>query len=74
MPEFCTGARNLLLGKDSKAIKENRVMTCQSLSGTGALYLGFEFLKTYLPRFVYIPNPTWLNHKNIINDCNLKFI
>ena len=74
MPEFCTGARNLILGKDSQAIKENRVATCQSLSGTGALYLGFDFLKNYLPRFVYIPNPTWLNHKNILNDCNMKWI
>jgi len=46
----------------------------QSISGTGALSLGFEFLKTYLPRFIYIPNPTWLNHKGIIDDCGLKYI
>lgn len=49
-------------------------MSCQAISGTGALYIGFEFLKTYLPRFVYIPNPTWLNHKNILDDCGLKYI
>ena len=47
--------------------------TCQSISGTGAVYLGFDFLRHYLPRPVYIPNPTWLNHKNIIDDCSLKW-
>jgi len=31
-------------------------------------------LKHHLPRFVYIPDPTWLNHKNIIEDCGLKWI
>ena len=48
--------------------------TTQTLSGTGALYIGFDFLKHHLPRFVYIPDPTWLNHKNIIEDCGLKWI
>lgn len=42
--EFCQGARNLLFGKNSLAVSENRVATCQSLSGTGALSLGFQFL------------------------------
>jgi aspartate/tyrosine/aromatic aminotransferase len=50
------------------------VATTQTLSGTGALYIGFDFLKHHLPRFVYIPDPTWLNHKNIIEDCGLKWI
>jgi aspartate aminotransferase len=50
------------------------VATCQTLSGTGALSLGFDFLSEYLPRFVYISNPTWLNHKNIIEHVGLKWI
>lgn len=74
LASFCSGARNLILGDDSPAVKENRVATCQSLSGTGALYIGFEFLRLYLPRFVYIPSPTWLNHKNVIDDVHLKWI
>ena len=47
--------------------------TCQSISGTGAVYIGFDFLRAYLPRNVYIPNPTWLNHKNILDDCRLNW-
>lgn len=45
----------------------------QSLSGTGALFLGFTFISQYLPRLIYISNPTWLNHKNVIDNCGLKW-
>ena len=34
----------LLLGDDSKALKEKRVVTLQSLSGTGSLRIGAAFL------------------------------
>jgi hypothetical protein len=35
-------------------------MSSQSLSGTGALFLGFKFLKTHLGcTKVLLPNPTW---------------
>ena len=74
LAEFNTGARNLLFGADSVAIKEGRVATCQAISGTGALSLGFTFLSQYLPRWVYISDPTWLNHKNIIEHTGLKWV
>jgi len=35
----------LIFGKDSPVLKEGRVVTTQSLSGTGALRLGFELIK-----------------------------
>ncbi len=66
LPAFCKGARNILFGDDSPAIKDNRIATCQSISGTGSLSLGFTFLSEQLPRLIYISDPTWLNHKNII--------
>ena len=40
-------------------------------SGSVNTCISFLF---YLPRFIYIPDQTWLNHKNIIEDCNLKWI
>lgn len=36
--------------------------------------LGFSFLSENLPRLIYISNPTWLNHKNIIEHARLKWI
>ncbi len=74
LADFNTGARNLLFGADSPAIKEERIATCQSISGTGALSLGFTFLSQYLPRWIYISDPTWLNHKNIIEHTGLKWV
>jgi len=56
-------ARALLLGADSPAIKENRAVTVQTISGTGALSLGGDFLVKFWPKAnVYLPDPTWPNH------------
>jgi len=61
-------ATKLLYGENAAVIKEKRIVTIQSLSGTGALRLGAEFLKRFYPAsdsFVYISNPTWGNHPTI---------
>jgi aspartate aminotransferase len=56
----------LLLGKDSPAIKENRVITAQSVSGTGALRVGAEFISKFVKETtIVIPDPTWANHYQI---------
>lgn len=57
---FTKASVTLLLGEDSPAIKENRAHGVQSLSGTGALRLGAEFLSNKLGRkVVYYSDPTW---------------
>ena len=74
LPEFRAETTKLILGKDSKAIAENRVACCQSLSGTGALRLGAEFIAVNLGtgRKVHISDPTWANHKAIFNKAGLE--
>lgn len=67
------GSQNLIFGKDSTVLKEGRVCSAQSISGTGALRIGFEFIKQELPATVLIPSPTWANHQNIISRSGLKF-
>jgi aspartate/tyrosine/aromatic aminotransferase len=55
-------------------LKDKRVAAVQSLSGTGACRIGTEFCKRFLgDRLVYVPNPTWPNHKNIAADSGLKW-
>lgn len=57
---FTNASVSLLLGSDSPALKENRAFGVQSLSGTGALRLGAEFLTLKLNRTVaYYSDPTW---------------
>ena len=68
-------ARELILGADSPAIHENRVVTTQTLSGTGSLRIGAEFLKTYLnPPCVYFSKPTWGNHLDIFRKAGFSDI
>lgn len=64
IPGYNQGAQTLLLGVDSPLIASGRVLTAQSLGGTGALKLGADFLKQLLPHAkVVISNPSWENHR-----------
>jgi aspartate/tyrosine/aromatic aminotransferase len=45
----------------------------QSLSGTGALRVGAEMLHRIIPKSnVYIPNPTWIVHRNLFGDAGFQ--
>ena len=58
------GAQRLLLGEDSPLLDSGRVLTAQSLGGTGALKIGADFLKWLKPDAkVVISNPSWENHR-----------
>jgi len=72
--DFCRLSRELAFGKDCKAVKEGRVVTVQALSGTGSLRVGCEFLGVHYrgPKILYVPNPTWGNHKSIGAKAGLQ--
>ena len=59
---------------DSAALKENRVAITQSISGTGALRIGGAFLERLYPhgKAIYIPTPSWANHKAVFLDSGLE--
>ncbi|PRW60805.1 aspartate chloroplastic [Chlorella sorokiniana] len=68
---FCRLAAELALGRGNVALAEGRAVSVQTLSGTGALRLGCEFLsRYYLPsQVVLLSSPTWVNHPHIIARC-----
>lgn len=68
---FVDIARNLAFGTDCAALKDKRIASAQSLSGTGALRLAGEFAVRYAPGTILLPNPSWGNHKNVFSDCKL---
>lgn len=74
IPEFRKLASELLFGKDSAAVREQRVATVQSLSGTGALRLAGELLHIMRgpDTVVHVPTPTWENHNNVFLCAGLK--
>uniref|UniRef100_A0A158PAL5 Aspartate aminotransferase n=1 Tax=Angiostrongylus cantonensis TaxID=6313 RepID=A0A158PAL5_ANGCA len=63
LPDFTKLAAKLALGENSEVIKSGRITTMQSISGTGALRIGSEFIAKFHPKkVVYQPTPTWGNH------------
>ena len=68
---FKKGARGVIFGWDSPLVNDERVATLQSLSGTGALRVIAEFLKTFRPAPLYVSNPTWGNHNQVFSKAGL---
>ena len=69
IPSFRKKAVDLAYGPDHVANTEDRIASMQTVSGTGALRMGFAMLKSFYPKQnqrVYVPNPTWSLHHNII--------
>lgn len=80
LQEFTGAAAKVILGEDSKAISEDRLVSIQSLSGTGALHIVGKFIrdqyksqdgKSELPT-IYLSQPTWANHVQIFEVLGLK--
>ncbi|UOF93515.1 MAG: aspartate/tyrosine/aromatic aminotransferase [Bordetella sp.] len=64
LTEYNLNTQKLLFGESSHLLKQNRVLTIQTLGGTGALKIGSDFLKQILPQSkVLISNPSWENHR-----------
>ena len=56
--------QTLLFGADSPLLRDGRVITTQSIGGTGALKIGADFLKRLLSdATVAISDPSWENHR-----------
>lgn len=71
-PRFLRVARDLLFSsafdsaQDLQQSTESRIVSVQSISGTGANHIGARFLAENLhPRRVWLSNPTWANHHAI---------
>ncbi|KAI6812386.1 Aspartate aminotransferase [Hortaea werneckii] len=74
VPDFTKAAALLAYGPDSAPLKENRICITQSISGTGALRIGGAFLQRFYPgaKAIYIPTPSWANHKAVFTDSGLE--
>ena len=74
VPSFTNAAALLAYGPDSAPLKEGRIAITQSISGTGALRIGGAFLERFYPhgKSIYIPTPSWANHKAVFTDSGLE--
>lgn len=63
----------LLLGGQHDAIAEQRIVSVQTIGGSGALKLAADFLHRWFPDTkVYISDPTWDNHRSIFEGAGFE--
>jgi aromatic-amino-acid transaminase len=63
----------LLFGEGHTAVQDGRVVTVQTVGGSGALKVGADFLKRYFPASeVWVSDPTWDNHRAIFAGAGFK--
>jgi aromatic-amino-acid transaminase len=63
----------LVFGADSAALKEGRIITIQTLGGTGGLRVGADFLRRTAPKAtLWISNPSWENHRAVFENAGFK--
>ena len=55
-------------------LAHGRISFVQTLSGTGALAVAAKFLALFISRDIWIPDPSWANHKNIFQNNGFENI
>ncbi|KAF9227540.1 PLP-dependent transferase [Gyrodon lividus] len=75
LPEFTAAAAKLVLTPNSPAIAEGRVVSVQTISGTGANHLAAVFLSKFYnfngTKQIYLSNPTWVIHHTIFKNVGI---
>jgi aromatic-amino-acid transaminase len=65
--------QEVLFGADSEVIKAGRVVTVQTLGGTGGLKIGADLLRRVNPTAdVWISDPSWENHRAIFEYAGYR--
>jgi len=73
LPDYDSATRTLVFGENCRALAEDRVVTAQTLGGTGALRVGADFLKATLPAArAAISAPSWPNHKVLFRAAGFE--
>mmetsp|Transcript_23655 Transcript_23655/g.33206 ORF Transcript_23655/g.33206 Transcript_23655/m.33206 type:complete len:416 (+) Transcript_23655:324-1571(+) len=73
---FVRAAQDLAFGPTLRKQLGDCLVGMQTMSGTGACRLGFEFVSRYGTHTdtILLPNPTWGNHKSIAKFARLKIL
>ena len=61
---YDSAVQRLVFGPDSAALAQGRVVTVQTLGGTGGLKVGADLLRRIAPHAgIWISDPSWENHR-----------
>ncbi len=73
LPAYNKAVQKLVFGETSSVLEQGRIVTVQTLGGTGALKVGADFLKRMLPNAqVAISNPSWENHAALFKNAGFE--
>jgi aromatic-amino-acid transaminase len=68
--QYNKAVQSMLFGPASPLIADQRVATVQALGGTGALKVGADLLKRFVPDAqVFISDPSWENHRALFEGA-----
>lgn len=73
-PTYVNLALKFAYGEKEMDVLGDKLAAVQTLSGTGSLRIGGEFLARFSKegqKSIYIPNPTWGNHMAIFREAGL---
>ena len=70
LADFRRAAAELMFGEGCPALADKRLVTTQTLSGTGSLMVGAVLLRRLLPHArIFCSDPTWENHGKVVADA-----
>jgi len=73
LPAYDKAVAQLVFGAESPLIGQGRIVTLQTLGGTGALKVGADFLRRTCPEAqVWISNPSWENHRGLFENAGFS--
>ena len=70
--DFCSAIEGFVFGEEAPAIREGRTLSFTTPGGCGALFLGTGLMKRMGVKKVWVSNPTWPNHPNVVRFFDLK--
>ena len=73
-PVYSACVQKLVFGHESEVIKSARAVTAHAPGGTGALRIGAELIKAFMPEAsAWLSSPTWANHNGIFGAAGFRF-
>ena len=67
------GVQELVFGKDSAPLREQRIVTVQTLGGTGGLKVGADLVRRLNGSAqIWISDPSWENHQALFDYAGFK--
>ncbi len=70
--EFISCSLLLLLGADSPFFQSGQFFAAQTVGGASALRIAGEFLAKLISKTIFLPQPSWSNHKQIFERAGLN--